>query len=388
MKHTYLLCALLAPLAATAQTGGVGIGTSAPDGSAVLELSAANKGLLVPRLDSAARVGIANPATGLLVFQTAPRLGFYYYGGAAGWLFLADKARGGDNLGSHTATRNLNLGAHQLVGNGGTAGLAVSSIGHVGIGTGGTAPRGPLDVASAGDTYLVRDPANSRLQSVYLPGHLYLAPYSSADPVAYVQARVPSPTPSTNLGLTLRTTHAGTLTDALTLNADGSARTAGPLSTQGSVTVPATSAFAYAAPKAYVLHLSRADFTAQSGGAARQDGVLRTFYLSSGEGVFEAPVHLPQGASITSYDVFLRDTNASSQLTVSLQAADFTASTQITLGALSSVDNANYQTINLPVRGVVDNTMYSYFLLVRFPTNSANLSVGSVRIHYTITQAE
>ncbi len=41
----------------------------------------------------------------------------------------------GDNLGNHTATQNLNLADKLLVGNGGTAGLALTNSGSVGIGT-------------------------------------------------------------------------------------------------------------------------------------------------------------------------------------------------------------------------------------------------------------
>jgi hypothetical protein len=50
----------------------------------------------------------------------------------------------GDNLGNHTAAQNLNLGAYQLVGNGGSQGLSISSSGQVGIGT--TTPTAALDV--------------------------------------------------------------------------------------------------------------------------------------------------------------------------------------------------------------------------------------------------
>jgi BclB C-terminal domain-containing protein len=63
----------------------VGIGTITPDGSAQLEISSPNKGLLIPRVLEATRTLLMpNPATGLLVYQTdgvAP--GFYYYDGAA-----------------------------------------------------------------------------------------------------------------------------------------------------------------------------------------------------------------------------------------------------------------------------------------------------------------
>ncbi|UOR06437.1 tail fiber domain-containing protein [Hymenobacter aerilatus] len=135
MKHALLqafLFVLLSLLAGPtlAQTGGsVGIGTSAPDASAVLDVAAPNKGLLIPRLDSAARVGIPAPATGLLVFQTNPRQGFYYYSGA-GWRYLPDQTRtGGDNLGNHMATRVLNLQGNALVGTGTSLPAGVRGMG-------------------------------------------------------------------------------------------------------------------------------------------------------------------------------------------------------------------------------------------------------------------
>lgn len=126
-----------------AQTGGsVGIGTTSPDASAALDIVAAGKGLLVPRLDSVARVDITAPATGLLVFQTSPRAGFYYYAGsAAGWRYLPDQTRssGGDNLGNGVATTTLNLQGNALTGKGaelpaGVVGVGVRADGGLNIG--------------------------------------------------------------------------------------------------------------------------------------------------------------------------------------------------------------------------------------------------------------
>jgi BclB C-terminal domain-containing protein len=75
----------------------VGIGTITPDGSAQLEISSPNKGLLIPRvLEVARNFLIPSPATGLLVYQTdgvAP--GFYYYDGAAWQPLKAPAASGG-----------------------------------------------------------------------------------------------------------------------------------------------------------------------------------------------------------------------------------------------------------------------------------------------------
>lgn len=77
-KFFILLFILLNTIFASAQ---VGIGTTAPDNSAALEVKALlnNKGLLIPRLTQADRGTIANPANSLLVYQTDGDYGFYYY---------------------------------------------------------------------------------------------------------------------------------------------------------------------------------------------------------------------------------------------------------------------------------------------------------------------
>jgi hypothetical protein len=48
----------------------VGIGTNNPNPSAKLDITANDKGVLIPRLTSAQRLSIVNPATGLLVYDT------------------------------------------------------------------------------------------------------------------------------------------------------------------------------------------------------------------------------------------------------------------------------------------------------------------------------
>jgi Chaperone of endosialidase len=47
----------------------VGIGTTTPDASAVLDLAATDKGFLVPRVTQAERLAILNPARGLMVYD-------------------------------------------------------------------------------------------------------------------------------------------------------------------------------------------------------------------------------------------------------------------------------------------------------------------------------
>jgi len=144
LKHYFLPALLVAatPWLAQAQTtpsGAVGIGTTAPDASAALDIVSSSKGVLLPRV--AAATSITNPAPGLLVYQTGSPAGFYYNSGTAAtpaWQRLSP----GDNLGNHTATQALNLGAFPLVGNGGSVGLTITNAGSLGVGT--TSPAGQL----------------------------------------------------------------------------------------------------------------------------------------------------------------------------------------------------------------------------------------------------
>lgn len=68
----------LAPLGGAIIQGTVGIGTNAPDSSAILELNATDKGILVPRVSTTQRNSISNPANGLLLYDTNESK-FYYY---------------------------------------------------------------------------------------------------------------------------------------------------------------------------------------------------------------------------------------------------------------------------------------------------------------------
>ena len=62
----------------------VGIGTPSPSASSLLDITATDAGLLIPRMLQSERDAIQDPETGLMVYQTNNTPGFYYYDGS-GW---------------------------------------------------------------------------------------------------------------------------------------------------------------------------------------------------------------------------------------------------------------------------------------------------------------
>ncbi|MCB0508147.1 MAG: hypothetical protein R2739_10820 [Chitinophagales bacterium] len=110
MKHVYTFLVFLSCYLgnALAQTGNVGVGTSSPNSSSILDITSSNKGLLVPRVALTGTTDastISSPATSLLVYNTATTgtapynvtPGYYYNAGTTtspNWVRLQTK---GDN---------------------------------------------------------------------------------------------------------------------------------------------------------------------------------------------------------------------------------------------------------------------------------------------------
>lgn len=69
-------------------TGSVGVGTTVPKASAILDVQSSSQGVLIPRMTQAQRDAIANPANGLLIFQTNNARGFYFFNGTA-WVSIS-----------------------------------------------------------------------------------------------------------------------------------------------------------------------------------------------------------------------------------------------------------------------------------------------------------
>lgn len=85
--------------------GQIGIGTSSPNSSAQLEISATNKGVLFPRMTNTQMLAIASPASGLQVYNTNANC-MYYYNGSQ-WLSTLNSFKVYANAGVNVQFDNI-----------------------------------------------------------------------------------------------------------------------------------------------------------------------------------------------------------------------------------------------------------------------------------------
>ncbi|MBL7889480.1 MAG: collagen-like protein [Bacteroidia bacterium] len=130
----------------------VGIGTNTPDASAILEMLASDKGVLVPRMTAVQRLAIPAPANSLLVYDTDSMCYFFFRQPTSAWVSLCGLSSGSGVAGATGAT-----GANGATGATGANGIdgATGATGATGTGvagatgaTGATGPVGPTGVGS------------------------------------------------------------------------------------------------------------------------------------------------------------------------------------------------------------------------------------------------
>ena len=203
---------LLSPIFAIAQTNGtlIDYSGSTRDASAVLDVRSTNQGVLVPRLTTGQRTGIASPANGLLVYDTNFNKFYYYDGSLPGW--AAVEGAGGvtsvtANNGlssSGGATPNITLGgtlnANTTVSQGGnnmvfdmtgtgdfevrdngSSALYVKDNGSVGVGTNSPDASAILDIVATNRGMLIPRMTYAQQQAIPSPANSLLIFNTTSD---------------------------------------------------------------------------------------------------------------------------------------------------------------------------------------------------------------
>jgi hypothetical protein len=143
----------------------LGLNNATPDASSILDATATNRGILLPRMTTANRTAIAAPADGLLVYDTDLDAFYYYDATAVGaWRALLASSKSTASLGGWSTLGNAGtVAATNFLGTTDAVDfrirttnlerMTIQADGDVGIGT--TAPTGLLELWSNADANLI-----------------------------------------------------------------------------------------------------------------------------------------------------------------------------------------------------------------------------------------
>lgn len=171
MKRGIVIIAFsLVFLSGKAQTG---IGTTTPDASAKLDVSATNKGFLPPRIALTATNAaspVTSPATGLLVYNTAitnnasnnVAPGYYFWNGSA-WVAILGNVTTSSISGNGTTTTLTNFGAEVNTQSGTSYTLAATDNGKIISCTSGSAVTIYVPVLTTGFNCLIVQRGNGQV---------------------------------------------------------------------------------------------------------------------------------------------------------------------------------------------------------------------------------
>lgn len=99
----------------------VGIGTTSPNVSSMLDVNSTSKGFLTPRMTTAERIAITTPADGLMVYDTSLKSFYHYNTSTSSWVRINSDVTGRSNFKRIKSTDVLStVLASELAAGGGT----------------------------------------------------------------------------------------------------------------------------------------------------------------------------------------------------------------------------------------------------------------------------
>jgi hypothetical protein len=149
MKYLFIVFFISSISSVFAQNN-MGVGTLTPNPTSLLDLTANDKGLLIPRLTTSQRNAIINPATSLLVYDTDFNC-FYYFKPIQGWTDLCSNNVTINNANIQNDSLYITLSNGTII----NAGYVTGSQGPIGLTgpAGATGPQGPIGlIGPAGAT--------------------------------------------------------------------------------------------------------------------------------------------------------------------------------------------------------------------------------------------
>jgi len=171
---TILVSCFLVSVSTFAQSVAINTDGSTANSSAALDIKSTDKGMLIPRMTSAQRTAISNPAVGLLVFDTDSG-SFWFYGGSS-WTQLIDNA---NNPSGAWTTNGSNI--------------SNSNSGNVGIGTSTPAASALLHLNATNKAFLPPSMTTDQMNSISSPQRgMMVFNSETRQPYVYTQYRIPA----------------------------------------------------------------------------------------------------------------------------------------------------------------------------------------------------
>ncbi len=84
-----IICFLFLSIGTNAQ---IGIGTTSPNSTSILDITSTTQGMLAPRMTTAQRTAITTPAESLLVFDTTDKAFYFYNTATTAWIKIANES--------------------------------------------------------------------------------------------------------------------------------------------------------------------------------------------------------------------------------------------------------------------------------------------------------